>query len=257
VTAPVKQQQQEIGGFLDDEDHRQHAERQKSGKNDKHDIVKTEESNDGKKTGFVSVRKLAPPKGWKAPPQKTDIDLLDLLDAEIPQTNNIAVKSKEETKQNTPQAQKNNATPTNYMDDLLSLDIGANSHQQNPSHNNNNGGFNFGHVQPTNPNLNFMGNMNQFASAPGFQDFNSFNQPKPNNFVSGPDFVGNNNQVNQNAGNIDFDFEQLAITSSQKYQPQAQAQPQAQGNQQQQAEKKEAAPVDDDDFFSDIANRNK
>ena len=202
------------------------------------DIMKTEEAHPEKKS-HASVRKLAPPKGWKAPPQKTNIDLLDLLDAEIPMSH-PAAESKEETKQNTPTPQ-NNETPKNYLDDLLSLDIGGGSHHQTQPQNQNvsnnaNGGFNFGNAQPVNPNLNFMGSMspslqvnnnqmgmNQFASAPGFQNFNSFNQPNPNNFTSGPDLFGNNNHVNQNTGNqggFDFNFGQAP--SNQNAQPQVQ-----------------------------------
>jgi len=260
TTEPVvKQPQPEVGGFLDDDDH-QKAENL----NKQVDNLKIEESHDDKKPGYTGVRKLAPPKGWKGPPQKTDIDLLDLLDSEVPQTNNVA-DSKEETKQNTPTPQ-NNETPKNYMDDLLSLDIGGGSHQnqhQNVSHNNNNGGFNFGHAQPVNPNLNFMGSMspsyqvnnnqqmgmgmglNQFASAPGFQNFNNLNQPNPSTFASVPNAFGNNNQntANQNQGGFDFDFGQAPSNQNSQAKPQ----------ESQQAK----SPFDDDDFFSDIANRTK
>lgn len=236
VKQPEAQPQAEVGGFLDEEDHaRANKFKQPEGQQQL-DILKTEESADGKKSGFTSVRKLAPPKGWKAPPQATNVDLLDLLDAEIPQMTPIA-ESKEETKQDTPQSQHSNATPKNYMDDLLSLDIGGNSHQnqnQNQSNNNNiNAGFNFGgnNGQQANSNMNFMGSwpanngVNQFASAPGtgFQDFGGFNQPvpNPNNFASMPDFFGSNNQVNntanQNQNVIDFNFEQ---PQSQKSDPQ-------------------------------------
>jgi len=262
TTEPVvKQPQPEVGGFLDDDDH-QKAENL----NKQVDNLKIEESHDDKKPGYTGVRKLAPPKGWKGPPQKTDIDLLDLLDSEVPQTNNVA-DSKEETKQNTPTPQ-NNETPKNYMDDLLSLDIGGGSHQnqhQNVSHNNNNGGFNFGHAQPVNPNLNFMGSMspsyqvnnnqqmgmgmglNQFASAPGFQNFNNLNQPNPSTFASVPNAFGNNNQntANQNQGGFDFDFGQAPSNQNSQAKPQESQQTQAK------------SPFDDDDFFSDMANRTK
>jgi len=273
VKQPEPQPQTEVGGFLDEEDHARVNKFKQEGQ--QLDILKTEESADGKKGGFTSVRKLAPPKGWKAPPQATNIDLLDLLDAEIPQMTPIA-ESKEESKQNTPQSQDNNATPKNYMDDLLSLDIGGGNapQNQNQSHKNSNmnAGFNFGNnIQQqqanVNANFNFMGNWpaqnnpQQFVSAPGgFQNFNSFNQqpvPNPNNFASMPDFFGsNNNHVNNNTNQnvIDFNFDQ--VTSNQKPEPQALSpanqQPQSAGN-------KAAAPADDDDddFFSGVANRNK
>jgi hypothetical protein len=267
VKQPEPQPQAEAGGFLDEEDHAR-ANKFNKQEGQQLDILKTEESAEGKKSGFTSVRKLAPPKGWKAPPQATNIDLLDLLDAEIPQMTPIP-ESKEETKQDTPQSQHSNVTPKNYMDDLLSIDIGGgNAHQnQNQSNNNNvNAGFNFGNngQQQANTNLNFMGSWpannganQQFASAPGggFQDFNNFNQPvaNPNNFASMPDFFGNN-QVNNNANQnvIDFNFGQPK--ENQKADPQ----PLSPGNQPQSAGNKQAAPVeDDDDFFSGMANRNK
>jgi len=266
VKQPEPQPQTEVGGFLDEEDHARANKFKQEGQ--QLNILKTEESADGKKSSFTSVRKLAPPKGWKAPPQATNIDLLDLLDAEIPQMTPIA-ESKEETKQDTPQSHNSNVTPKNYMDDLLSLDIGGNSHQNHNQSNktgNINAGFNFGNngqqQANTNANFDFMGgwpaqnNPQQFVSAPGgFQNFNNLNQqplPNPNNFASMPDFFGSNsNQVNNNNNNqnvIDFNFGQ-----NQKAQPE----PLSPGNQPQSAENKAAAPLDDDDFFSDMANRNK
>jgi len=163
------------------------------------------EEKPAKKNEFVGARKLAPPKGWKAPVEKTpNTDLIDLL-GETPGTQDgTSPANKEEHKEETP---KTGAEKHHFLDDLLSMDFSS----PIPNKQTTTGpGVNPMFAQPQqNHQLNFLGSMNQPPMG-GFQmPQNQFNPVFPQGFNQ-PNY-GQNMPMNFAGSNNFFNHQQPGV----------------------------------------------
>lgn len=144
------------------------------------------------------MRKLAPPKGWKAPKEEHNPDLIDLMSGGDEPSKQTTPAGNEEKKEDVqPKTQEKQSR--NLMDEFLEM----NFNQPAPVQNNNNFGFNFGQMpQQSMPigNPVFMGNMYQ----------QGFNQPLPNQFMTAPMYPQGQNPAMMNGGGFANSFDMFA-----------------------------------------------